>query len=384
MKKLRFCFLVFFCLGLLVPAALHFSGWIEKTISFENKQAAKLPEFKLSFLDPFPSAYESYFNDHFPARNSMVFQYNYVSARYLGKSPKPEMFSVGKSGWLYMANNEENIYTGNLRFSDSELKKSLREIEFRQKKCQELGAEYRIVIVPSKFSVYPEYLPEGLSKYPGSNAVDQLMTYLRDHSTVRVLDLRPELRACKTYGQLYTKGDNHWNGLGVFCAYRALVKWLAVDYKIPPPLNFNEVSVYDTLIYGGNIIRMLGMGAVWKDLYTKVRPLKPLPQINVAAKGYPCPTAFGYCSEYEVQRKNRDTTLPAVFVVRESFTNPFFRDLLSAHFGRSTYIWDKWEHRLNLDLVRKEKPKIVLCIVIESMIDCFESYPDGPSEEKKE
>jgi len=378
MKKLEHCFIGLFCLCLLVPAVLHFSGWNEKRLSFENKQLAPMPFIRLSSLDPFPSQYDAYFNDHFPGRNSLIFGYTYFSARYFLKSPKPDVVLIGKEGWLYLANNEQNVYTGSLLFSELELKKSVEEIEFRRKKCLELGSEYRIVIIPSKYSIYPEYLPSGIGKCTGPNAVDQLLSELKAHSKVPVLDLRSGLRNCKPFGPLFPKGDNHWNGLGVFCAYRELVSWLAIDYPIPAPLKFNEVSIYDTLMYGGNISRMIGMGDVWREQYRKVTPLRPLPQKSDTLMGYPCPTGFGYCNEYEVERRNTDTTLPTLFVIRDSFTNPLFRDLLSAHFGRTTYIWDKWEHRLNLDLVRKEKPKIVLCMVIESMIDCFENYPEVP------
>jgi alginate O-acetyltransferase complex protein AlgJ len=378
MKRLQISFIILFSLSLLVPSILHFSGWKEKTISVENKKMASLPVFRMASLDPFPEQYESYFNDHFPGRNSLIFGYTYFSARYLLKSPKPDVVLIGKEGWLYLTNNEQSVYTGSLSFSEAELKKSANEIEYRRMKCLELGSEYRIVIIPSKYTIYPEYLPPGISKCHTVNAVDQLLTYLKTHSAVHVLDLRPELQACKSYGPLYSKGDNHWNGLGVLCAYRALVKWLAKDYVIPAPLSFRDFSIRDTIMYGGNITRMIGMADIWKDHYSKVSPLRQLPEKNVASRGYPCPKDFAYCSEYEIQRKNTDTTLPGLFVIRDSFTNPLFRDLLASHFGHTTYIWDKWEHKLNFDLVKKEKPKVVLCMVIESMVDCFENYTDGP------
>jgi alginate O-acetyltransferase complex protein AlgJ len=368
---------------LLAPGVFWISGWKEKTISTENKQPAAKPKLNPALLDPFPAKYEAWYNDHFPARNSLIFGYNYFYARYLQKSPKPELVTIGKSGWLYLANNEMNVYTGKLRFSEDDLKKSLHEIQYRQQQCAEIGVEYRIVIIPSKYTVYPEYLPDDIHKYPGANATDQFVAYMKQDTSLKILDLRPLIIAHKKEGQLYIKGDNHWNGRGAFWGYQEIIRWLLPAYKIQAPLEFSEVAMEDSLQRGGNVKDMIGMSDVWKDVWCKVQPLKPLPPFTHPEMSYPCPAGFPYCFEYETAYQNSDSTLPGLLVIRESFTNALMRDLLAAHFGRTSYIWDKWEHRLNLDIIRKEKPKLVLCMLVESMVDCFVNYPDAPKPDAK-
>ncbi len=368
---------------LLLPGAVWLSGWKEKTISFENKAPARWPKFRPALLDSFPPQYEPWYNDHFPARNSLIFGYNYVYARYFHKSPKPSMVMIGKAGWLYMANNELNIYTGKFRFDASDLKKSLEELEYRRKACAAEGAEYRVVIIPSKFSVYPEYLPDYVKRYPGPNATDQLLAYVRQHSSVKIFDLRPAMLAAKQNGQLYVKGDNHWNGLGVFYAYQEIIRWLKNDYPIPAPLPLTDFSIRDTVQRGGNILEMIGMADLWKDVHTDLKPAVRLASSEKSGAQYPCPSGFPYCYEYHLVFQNKDSTLPGLLVMRESFTNILMRNLLSAHFGRTSFIWDKWEHRLNLDIVRKEKPKVVLCMVVESLVDCFENFQDEPKQKKE-
>jgi alginate O-acetyltransferase complex protein AlgJ len=378
MKTLRICFIILFLALLALPAIVQISGWKDKTASFENKAEVKKPILKWRELNPFPAQFEAYYNSRFPARNSLLFLYNYFSARYLQKSPKPGQVTIGKDGWLFLANYEQQVYTGQLRFSEDELKKSMEEIQYRRKESASLGADYRIVIIPSKFTVYPEFVPASLIKYPGPNACDQLISYLHRYSDIPVLDLRPAIIKAKKNGPLYMKGDNHWNSRGAYYGYREVINWLRKDYSIPPPLEPDDLTFYDTLSTG-NIIAMLGMDKYWHNTFVKAIPRKPWPQHKASLHPYPIPSDFAYVREYEDHRVTSDSTLPSVLIIRDSFTNAIFRDLLSCHFRSSVYIWDKWEHRLNENIIRTEKPRIVLCLVIESMVDCFNNYPDKPA-----
>ncbi|HXC03230.1 MAG TPA: hypothetical protein VNZ86_00685 [Bacteroidia bacterium] len=377
MKALRIFFIVLFLLILVIPGFVLLTGWKDKTASFENKAETPMPVFKLSNLDPFPAKYEDYYNTHFPARNSLLFLYNYFQARYLLKSPKPSEVTIGSNGWLYLANYEQQVYTGELRFSKADLQQTVDELNYRKQVCDSLGAEYRVVIVPSKFSIYPEFLPPSLTKYEGDNATDQFVKAMRSQSSVPVLDLRPVLQNFKKEGLLFMKGDNHWNSLGAYCGYKSIIDWLRTTYRIPPPLPQSELRFYDTLVIG-NIIGMLGMDKYWHNTFLKAAPLHPLPEERIAAPDYPCPPKFGYPDQWIDQHRMADTSLPSILVIRESFATVFFRDLFSCHFKSSLYIWDNWEHRLNRNIIQGQKPKIVLCIVIESMIDCFKNYPDKP------
>jgi hypothetical protein len=125
-----------------------------------------------------------------------------------------------------------------------------------------------------------------------------------------------------------------------------------------------------------NIVEMLGMSSIWKNTFVKLKPRRPFPLKEGKRMNYPCPPAFPYGWEYEIPFQNTDTLLPGLMVVRESFTNELFRNLLASHFGRTTYIWDAWEHRLNADIILQEKPKLVLCMIIESQLDCFLNLQD--------
>jgi alginate O-acetyltransferase complex protein AlgJ len=376
-------FLVLFSVLLATPLVLRVFGIKESFLSFENKKQSSQPSFDLSNLDPFPGQYETWYTDHFPLRNTLLFGYNYCNARFLGKSPKPEMLTIGKKGWLYMTNDEMNIYQGKEKFDSTDLKKSLKEIEYRRKECAAIGADYYVVIIPDKQTVYPEYLPDGLKKASGPNATDQLIGYLRQHSSLKLLDLRPALIAGKKYGPLYLKGDNHWNELGAFVGYREIVNWLRKDISIAEPLGMEEVEIHDTVTRGGNMIGMLGMEWFWKETRKKVNPLHPFRAMERKKMNYAIPSKFAYTDLYEGAFQNTDNNLPGLFVVHESFTTVEMKRFLASSFGRSTFIFDKWEHRLNKDILLQEKPKVVICMLLESFVHCFERNPDNPELNKK-
>jgi alginate O-acetyltransferase complex protein AlgJ len=77
------------------------------------------------------------------------------------------------------------------------------------------GSKFVFVIAPNKTTVYPEYLPAGLTPI-GPTPADQLMRALAARPEIPVLDGRPLLARSKNLGPLYYRMDTHWNDLGAF------------------------------------------------------------------------------------------------------------------------------------------------------------------------
>ena len=55
------------------------------------------------------------------------------------------------------------------------------------------GIKYIFIVAPDKDSIYPEYLPDWMTKVRSHTKLDQFFDYMHLHSTVEVLDLRPTL-----------------------------------------------------------------------------------------------------------------------------------------------------------------------------------------------
>src|SRR5207302_6354416 len=66
--------------------------------------------------------------------------------------------------------------------------------------------------------------------------LDQLVAYMKAHSTVQVLDLRPALIEAKKAGVLFLKTDTHWNSLGAFIGCQQLADALSHDFPAIKPL----------------------------------------------------------------------------------------------------------------------------------------------------
>ena len=98
------------------------------------------------------------------------------------------------------------------------------------------GAKYLLVSTPDKHTVYPEHLPAWLEQGAQLSKVQQLVTYMKAHSTVEVLDLSKALIEAKQTRDVYLQTDTHWNEFGAFVAYRAVIQALAGQWPGLEPL----------------------------------------------------------------------------------------------------------------------------------------------------
>jgi len=124
------------------------------------------------------------------------------------------------------------------------------------------GIKYLFVIPPDKHSIYPENLPAWLigSRPVGCRSkLDQLVDYMRKHSTVEVLDLRPALLAGKKTAPTYLQQDSHWNWYGGFIGCQEVIKALARQTPQLPPLQLEDFDWSNAPAAGGDLARILGL-----------------------------------------------------------------------------------------------------------------------------
>jgi len=157
--------------------------------------------------------------------------------------------------------------------------------ETRQAWLKKKGIKYLLVIVPIKSTIYPEYLPDWLTRSPRPSKLDQFTEYMKAHSTVPVLDLRPALLAAKTNAFVYLNTDSHWNNLGAFVGYQEIVKTLGSQFPGMQPLpqsafDFKELPDGS----GRDLAKMLGLESQFREKhfyeYHPLPPLQPLNHIN--------------------------------------------------------------------------------------------------------
>jgi hypothetical protein len=125
-------------------------------------------------------------------------------------------------------------FRGKLRFTDAEVQQTNRKLITMHDELSACGIHALVAVAPNKQSIYGEYLFN--TDRHVKTAIDDLLPRLSPQARAMLLDLRPALRAAKRREPnllLYFKTDTHWNDLGAFYAYQAIIEALAKTMAIP-------------------------------------------------------------------------------------------------------------------------------------------------------
>ncbi len=308
--------------------------------STEKRRLAERPRLDLKNLRNFPEKYELYFNDNFGFRNRLIAFNNRLDMYYDKLSPAADpaikIAIVGKEGWLFYNPLYRATYEAT-EFSREELKKIRAYIEKEDEIVRAAGGRLLVIIAPNKNSVYPEYLPQWLP-LEKQNAIDQVLDYMKTHSSFEMIDLRKPFLDAKADHLLYYKTDTHWNDHGAFVAYGEIMKRLKAGL---PEAHVLSASDYD-VSWGpkkdaGDLARMLSLPGDFKDEEARFK-LK---------KG--------------AEPKNK---IPKILIFGDSFFDalgPFFANDFENQKNTGSRI-------LNNDMIREEKAGVVIMELVERKI----------------
>jgi alginate O-acetyltransferase complex protein AlgJ len=141
----------------------------------------------------------------------------------------------GRDGWMFWTDDRDTTPAtmadsrGKLRFTSTEVKRidaQLRETHDRLAVCGIASAAF---IAPNKQSIYGEFLIKADAPTP-TTRLDALLDELSAPAKAMIVDPRPTMRAAKAAHaplHLYSKTDTHWNLLGAFYGYLAVVERMA-------------------------------------------------------------------------------------------------------------------------------------------------------------
>ena len=366
-RKYHILLISFFLLFIFSGFVLFLAIPKEKIDVDENRALSPLPALNLAKLDPYPRAFENYYNDHFPFRNKLIKGFNKLNFFVLKKSPNTEQAIIGKDGWLFMNGNEYTSYTGNPALTSTELKSIENELIARQKFCSDRGIKFYTIIVPSKYSVYPENLYPNWKNLSENNHRNQLMNYFKNKKEINIFDITEKIVSNKDIGELYYKTDNHWNDLGSFYSVQAVMNILKKDFPQLSIPSIEDYTVRDSARNGGNIAQMISMQNELPDIAKLLKPKKTIHSKEENIDKYAIPKGFAYGWDYEVRYKNEKAPKVKLLLIRESFGTAQVQ-FFSESFGESIYIFDAWKHQLNPDIIDKEKPDIVIIQIMEGFI----------------
>ncbi len=341
-----------FVLVLVVPGAALLAGVDGGNAAQENRALAPRPVFALdrTTLRAWPGAASRYLEDHFAFRSTLVRWQAAIRFFGLRSSPNAAVWP-GRDGWLFYADDGAiEDYTRQSPFSEGELKDWAKGLQDTQDWLAARGIRYLFVLAPDKHEIYSEAVPPAIARLHPVSRTDQLTAYLREHSTVNVLDLRPALHEAKSRGRLYHRTDTHWNDLGAFVAYQQMIAAMRLP-STGRARNLDEFTVRTEQTPGWDLAGMVGLASMIPEERIQLRPTAP-----ARARTFWPMHPNAYHESPRIITQVDDPSLPRALVYRDSFGSALV-PFLSEHFSRAVYLW---EYDLDPTLVALEQPDVVV------------------------
>ena len=362
-----------------LPTADSFNGMDITRQPSENRALAPKPRLnRLDFsgVQSYAAATELYFNDHFGFRKRLLRWFQQWKSR-LFRDPDPGMKRVitGQNGWLFFAQQEMiEHYLGTAKFSTAQLQAWQKLLEKRRDWLAARGIKYLFVIPPDKHNIYSEQLPVWLQNAAPANRetkLDQFLKFMKEHSTVEVLDLRQPLLAAKATAPTYLQNDTHWNAFGAFIGCQEVIKTLTRQFPDLPPLRLDDFTWTNTPVSSGDLARMLlGADAPEKNYFTftpKPSVLVPLvrPVTNLVLQWN-----MHNSNAVSVVAENPAPLTETAVVFHDSFFGNRWRLFFGGSFKRVLYVWE--DREFNAQIIEDNHPKIVVSEMLERFFNTYD------------
>ena len=248
---------------------------------------------------------------------------------------------IGKDGWLFI-NDRRSIddYQGILRYTDQELSVINATIEYRKNWLSKQGIPLLLVVVPNKETIYPEFMPEGITKVNESTRLDQLINYLNLNSDVDLLDLSKVLLQEKDNHLLYYKTDSHWNDYGAYFGYSEIMKRMKTYF---PGIEAYPIDDYAEKVHSspkaGDFASLLMMEDTYKERYFNLEKIDGTSNLATVK-------------------------IHSAVIYHDSFY-AMLQPFLAQHFDR---ILEFNQMPFDQRMIEEEKPDIVIYIMVERLV----------------
>lgn len=314
-------------------------------------------------LREFKQRFDSYFRDNVGFRDRIVRMHHRLKATVFGTSPHPQML-IGRDGWLFVNPSHYMNYYRGVSLMDQKEQANYRDcINRRNEVVCRKGGIYRIVIAPNKETIYPEYLPKKFHRLINKSRTDQLLTFVNNSASKKLLDLRPALKSAKLSYPVYFKTDTHWNSAGALYAYVEIMSSLKSRL-----VGLNEINSAGTTLELGNPSSpgdlAIAMGLDSSVEENAVIMHGPTPKAKLVA----VPEAY-LKYQRQTHRKveiyeNASVRGFRLVMFHDSF-GELLRPLLAEHFERSVFINRPDMSAFFSDVIETERPTVVLDEIAE-------------------
>ncbi len=326
----------------------------------ENRLPNPLPEVKTpTDLFNFTAGLDGFLGDRFLPRNGFIHLF-YLARIYLFQEKVLPPVIIGQDGWLYYTGrNNIDDYQDVQPFTKEELVELQKTLDFLDKRLRAQGIRLLVVIAPNKETIHPEYLPANITKIGKESRSDQLIEHMKAHGKTAILDLREALLEAKRQGQVFYRTDTHWNGMGSYAAYTAIMEYMhTIDPNLEPwPLDRFTLTQQT---FSGDLANFLTMRGRWIE-----------PTVGLEPK-YERHAELVRTDPTQSLRSwhNPHVTTPSVLVISDSF-GLSVSPLLAEHFSRFTERFtglpgNRVAHRNLVDrFIQEEHADIVILLLVE-------------------
>lgn len=351
-----------FLIIIIAPLLLEVFNIQKTKKNYENRIKTAKPQILLKNVFKYPSKYETYFNDNFRLRYNYLKANNAIKTNLLFYSPLPKKVVLGKDKWLFFSFDCDPKYNfaGHL-FSENELNIIKTNLEQRNSYLKKKDIPFYVIIPPTKSSVYPEFLPNNFKTL--DSKLTQLISYLKEHSKLEIIDVRQELLSAKLVEQVYYKNDTHWNSKGAFIGYQKLINTIAIDFPAIQPIPREALTFKLFETDDGDLGQLLMLKDYLPTKHYSYKITNGFTAKNISDKELAkrlFPTNFN-----PKVKRNNNLELPKLLMYRDSYAISLI-PILSENFKESVYLWT---YQMTPEIIDNEKPDIVVLEVVERYFD---------------
>ena len=226
----------------IISLPLITANWTSGEISVEeNRYLAKKPNLliKGKFNDNFTEEVDTWFMDHMGYREEFIYYNAKLQYKVFDKLPTVSDYYIGRNGDLIYAREDMILDYAhqNLR-TEEEIAKIGNSYQTISDWFEEKGIQFYYVQCWDKHSIYPEQYMDSINQYGDISKTDQIISYLRENTSVKVFSLKETLLDNKNRYRVFSNwGDPmHWTDRGAYIGYKYIMqginKYNNNSYKI--------------------------------------------------------------------------------------------------------------------------------------------------------
>lgn len=310
---------------------------------------------------------ENWINDQFGLRKEFIKLYSYFHARILNVSPSDQVV-IGKNNWLFYVKKIEGDNLSDFQRinlpNDDRLNSIKDFLENEKKYLSKQNIPFYILIAPNKHNIYKEFFPEEIKSTDSKSKLDSFLSLTKKLNIPTINPTRALIKN-KKKSILYYEAGSHWNEYGAYIAYADTVKKIADNFKNIKATDISQfrITKENTKIDGDSIAYLMGINSYPHSSIIQLTPTFPETFVISDYK-------TGKNNRENLISKNKNTKLPKLIIFGDSFTKNIIK-FFANNFSTVIFIWDYNIERYS-DLIEKEKPDIVLTLIVERNIDTID------------